>query len=146
MGCSPANGPCGFSLVELAVALTILGTLGTVVVASGTVDRVHLSMGSRIVESQLLHARLHAASTHVSTRVTLDNGQLRVVTADSVALATVRLVGPGTGLDSARIRPATLRFNTRGHGGLGSVFLYKGDRGVRIVSNMVGRLRKEAVK
>jgi hypothetical protein len=46
-------------------------------------------------------------------------------------------------LDSIRLRPATLRFNARGQAAPGSVYLYRRDRGVRLVSNFLGRIRQE---
>jgi hypothetical protein len=55
-------------------------------------------------------------------------------------------VGPGSDLqmDSIRVRPPTLRFNSRGQAAPGSIYLYLGVRTVRIVSNFLGRLRVES--
>jgi hypothetical protein len=59
-------------------------------------------------------------------------------------LARIRIAGDGLlALDSVRLRPSTLRFNPRGQAAPGSLYLYRGRRGVRLVSNFLGRVRRE---
>lgn len=134
----------GFSLLEVAVALAIAGLAATFVIPREPLDRFSLTRAARAAESQLALARLHAVASRTPTEVTLDGTQLAVSLRGGRLLSRVDLGRHGLGrLDSARVRPGILRFNARGHGSSGSVYLYRGRHGVRIVSNFVGRVRAE---
>ncbi|WP_419934689.1 prepilin-type N-terminal cleavage/methylation domain-containing protein [Candidatus Palauibacter sp.] len=135
----PGNG---FSLVEVVVAIALAGIATTAVMSRGAFDRFSLTRAARLAESQLVRARLHAVATHARTEVTLAGTRLEVARRGGPLLSHVDLATHGLGrLDSVRLRPATIRFNARGQGSPGSVYLYRGGRGVRLVSNFVGRVR-----
>lgn len=138
---SPA-GRSGFSLVEVAVALAVAGLAATFIISRAPLDRLSLTRAARVAESQLTLARLHAVATHVPTAVTLAETRLEVSRSGGALLSRVDLGRHTLGrLDSLRLQPSTLRFNARGHGSPGSVYLYRGERGIRLVSNFVGQVR-----
>ena len=132
----------GFSLVEVLLAIAVAGIAAGIVIAGTSVDRFGIARAARLAESQLVRARLHALASHVPAEVTLAGTWLEVVPRGGSPLSRVDLAAHGFGrLDSVRLRPATIRFNARGHGSPGSIFLYRGQRGIRVVSNFVGRVR-----
>lgn len=138
------KGRSGFSLVEVAVALAVAGLAATYIISREPLDRFSLTRAARVAESQLALARLHAVATHAPTTVTLTGTRLEVSGSGGSLLSRVDLGGRALGrLDSVRLRPSTLRFNARGHGSPGNVYLYRGERGIRLVSNFVGRVRAE---
>ncbi len=131
--------------MEVAVALAVTGLAATFIISRQPLDRFSLTRAARVVESQLALARLHAVANHAPTAVTLAGTRLEVSRRGGPLLSRVDLGGHAFGrLDSVRLRPATLRYNARGHGSPGSVYLYRGKRGIRLVSNFVGRVRAEA--
>ena len=141
------TGRSGFSLVEVAVALAVAGLAATFIISREPLDRFGLTRAARMAESQLTLARLHAVATHAPTAVTLAGTRLEVSERGGSLLSRVELGGRALGrLDSVRLRPSTLRFNARGHGSSGSVYLYRGGRGIRLVSNFLGRFRAESFK
>lgn len=132
----------GFSLVEVLVAIAVAGIVAGVVISGTSVDRFGLARAARLAEAQLVRARLHALASHVPADVTIAGTWLEVAQRGGPTLSRVDLAAHGFGrLDSVRLRPATIRFNARGHGSPGSVYLYRGRRGIRLVSNFVGRVR-----
>lgn len=136
------TGRSGFSLVEVVVALAVAGLAAAFIISREPLDRFSLTRAARVAESQLALARLHAVATHEPTAVTLAGTRLEVSRRGGSVLSRVDLGRRTLGrLDSVRLRPSTLRFNARGHGSPGSVYLYRGDRGIRLVSNFVGRVR-----
>lgn len=73
--------------------------------------------------------------------------QLVLQASDGSTLKSIALSGADRlPVDSVLLRPATFRFNARGQAAPGSVYLFRGDRSVRIVCNFLGRLRVEAVR
>lgn len=138
------KGPSGFSLVEVAVALAVTGLAATFIISSEPLDRFSLTRAARLAESQLTLARLHAVATRAPTAVTLAGTRLEVSGRGGSLLSRVDVGRHAFGrLDSVRLRPSALRFNARGHGSAGSVYLYRGERGIRVVSNFVGQVRAE---
>lgn len=138
------TGSSGFSIVEIAVAIAIAGLVAAVVIARGPVDRFGLTRAARVAESQLALARLHAVASHAATEVTLVGTRLEVSLRGGRLLSRVDLGRHALGrLDSVGMRPTTLRFNARGHGSAGSIYLYRGRYGVRLATNFVGRVRAE---
>lgn len=132
----------GFSLIEVLVAVAVAGVAALVVVSRVSLVGLGLAQAARLAESQLVQARLHAIATRTPTEVTLTGTRLEVARRGGMPLSRVDLATHGLGRpDSIRLRPATIRFNARGHGSPGSIFLYRGRRGVRLVSNFVGRVR-----
>jgi hypothetical protein len=105
----------------------------------------YVHAASRSVRNQLVLARSLSVARRERIRIRLDPEGDLVLLDDSgrrLARATVGLDGD-LRVDSVRVRPATLRFNPRGQAAPGSVYLYRGNRIVRIVSNFLGRLRVE---
>ncbi|WP_419858037.1 prepilin-type N-terminal cleavage/methylation domain-containing protein [Candidatus Palauibacter irciniicola] len=140
----PHAGRSGFSLVEVAVALAVAGLAATFIISREPLARFSLTRAARVAESQLTLARLHAVATHVPTAVTLVGTRLEVSRRGGSLLSRVDLGRHVLGrLDSLRLQPSTLRFNARGHGSPGNVYLYRGERGIRLVSNFVGQVRTE---
>lgn len=137
----------GFTLTELVVVVALLGSLGMVGIATWRAhrDATDLRGGVRVAREALGTARLAATARRSVVR-------LRVVGAATLVLSDPEgepirrwsLGRPGTfRLDSVRLRPSTLRFNSRGQAAPGSVYLYRGDAGVRLVINFLGRVREE---
>ncbi len=143
----PTSIPAGVTLPELLIALTILGTLAAFG-ASGLRslrDATSMRAATWAVRNHLALARSLAVARREKIRVRRGPaGDLVIVTASGERVTTAA-VGPASEIlvDSLRVRPSTLRFNARGQAAPGSVYLYRGDRVVRIVSNFLGRLRVE---
>lgn len=133
------------TLPEILIVLVIVGTIG-MLGASGFRsfrDAATFSAAVEDVSGRLTLARRLAVSRRERIRLRLDGGSLVLFSADDSALYATHLVGPDAPLDSVRLRPATLGFNARGQASPGSVYLYRGPRGVRIVINFLGRLRRQ---
>ena len=138
------RGRSGFSIVEVALAIAIAGIAAIVVIPRESLDRFSLTRAARVAQSQLALARLHAVSARAPTEVRVVGTQLEVSLQGGRVLSRVALGRHGLGrVDSVRVQPSTLRFNARGHGSSGSVYLYSGRYGIRLVSNFVGRVRAE---
>ena len=146
----PVWGAVGVTLPELLIALTIVGTLAAMG-ASGfrsLRDATSMRAATWSVRNHLVMARSLAIARREKIRVRLGpHGDLTLLTASGDRVATAA-VGPGADVpvDSLRVRPSTLRFNARGQAAPGSVYLYRGDRVVRVVTNFLGRLRVEAYR
>jgi len=140
----------GATLAELLIALTIMGTLAAVSASGLRNFREASSMRAAAwsVRNHMALARSLAIARREKIRLRMDSaGDLVLLSAsgERLAAATVGLEGD-LSLDSLRVRPATLRFNSRGQAAPGSIYLYRGDRTVRIVSNFLGRLRVETYR
>lgn len=136
----------GFTLIELLIVLVIVGML-----AAGSItgyyrwrESVALAAAERGAHGQLALARTRALARREYLRVRLaTGGVLETVDQDGVVVDRTRLLDSPLGVDSARLRPSTMRFNARGQAAPGSLYLYRGRRVVRIVCNFLGRLRVE---
>ena len=140
----------GTTLTEMLIVLTIVGTV-TAVSASGMRNfREASSMRSASwsVRNHMAMARSLAIARREKIRMRMDSAGDLVVLSPSGERLAAASVGPKGDLpiDSMRVRPTTLRFNSRGHAAPGSIYLYRGDRIVRIVSNFLGRLRVESYR
>lgn len=139
------RGAGGHTLVELLAAMLLAGLLAAVGARGVRALReaVVLDRAQATVRGELARARLIALSRGRTVRVRLaGDGELRLESAGEVLDRLPLLSGELT-LDSVRLRPSTLRFNARGQAAPGSVYLYRGRRGVRVVCNFLGRLRVE---
>ena len=141
-------GPAGVTLPELLITLTVVGTL-TALSASGLRnlrEATSIRAATWSVRNHLVLARSLAIARREKIWIRLDaSGDLVLLTPSGervVAAAVGRAAD--VPVDSLRVRPSTLRFNARGQAAPGSVYLYRGDRVVRIVSNFLGRLRVES--
>lgn len=137
----------GHSLPELLVALVVAALLGTVAVSGyRSLSRSWtLSGAERVTVETAGRARLLAVAARATVRIRRGSAPNRLSIEEPDG--TVREIelaprGPG-GIDSLRVRPATLRFNSRGQAAPGSIYLYQGGRGSRIVVNFLGRVRTE---
>lgn len=156
-GAEPAAGhparhrrAAGVTLPELLLVLGLVGIL-VVPALSGFRrwrDSASLHAATRSVRAHLVLARSLAVSRRQTVRVraTSDGDLVLLDPADSIlARATVGRAGDTT-LDSVRVRPSMLRFNSRGQAAPGSVYLYARGRSVRLVCNFLGRVRQEPVR
>lgn len=140
------RGARGYTVLELMVAMTLAGlTLG-----AGWFGLVHyreavaLDRATAVARGELALARALAISRREVVRVRIEGGtDLVLRTPEDSVLKRLSLRQGAMAVDSARLRPATLSYNPRGQGSPGSLYLYRGRRGVRIVSNFIGRLRVE---
>lgn len=143
---TPLQHSPGFTLLELLVA-TVLLAVATAIGAEGlrryrdavALDRATDAVRSRLAEARMLGVRHRAV---VRLRIT-STGALELRDPDGELVGRTPLVGGAFDLDSARLRPSVLRFNARGQASPGSLYLYRKRRGVRVVSNFIGRVRVE---
>lgn len=133
----------GFSLIEAVVVAALLGLALLLVVPRAPLDALALSRAARVAESQLVRARLHAVAGRDRIHVVASGTRLELRSPASGLLSGIDLADAALGrLDSVRLRPATLRFNARGQGSAGSLYLYRSGRGMRLVCNFLGRVRR----
>jgi len=135
----------GFTLLELAIVLALTGVL-TAVAFSGFrsfADAAAITSAARAVREHVARGRDTAIQRRERVRLrqsptadlTLEDDR------DSVlAILSLTRTGPFA-IDSVRLRPATLRFNSRGQAAPGSIYLYRATRGARIIVNFLGRVR-----
>lgn len=139
-------GAGGFTLLELSVVLGLVGllVLGGVAGFRSVAGASALSGAVRAARGQFALARALAVSGRGVVRIQAGSmGDLLVTDSAGVVLGRAPLGPTGPfGLDSIRLRPATIRFNPRGQAAPGSLTLYRGRRAVRLVSNFLGRVRE----
>lgn len=137
----------GATLLQLVVAMALLGIAlaGSISGVRSLARSAELAGASRVVRAHLAYARTVAIARRELVELTLTpSGELLLVDSrDSVVRRTPLLGADGFRLDSASLRPTTLRFNARGQAAPGSVFLHGGPSSVRLVINFVGRIREE---
>lgn len=136
----------GITLVEVMIAVVMLGlvvTLGSVALRDFR-GALALDRATGAVRGALGHARSVAVRERAVVRLRLsDEGELLLFGPDEEVFHRVVLRSGSARVDSVDLRPSTLRFNSRGQAAPGSIYLYRDTRGVRIVSNFLGRLREE---
>lgn len=144
-----ARRATGATLSEVSVALAVLAVSVTAAVpAFDVVDRVSLARSAEIARGHLARARLTALARRARVEVRLGrSNRLLLLDAGGNRIAEADLGADGLlALDSLRIRPTSIRYNARGQGSPGSLYLYRGDRGVRLVSNFLGRVRRQRLQ
>ena len=144
-----ARATSGHSLIEITIALSLLSAVAAIALpATSAVDRWALTRAARLTERQLAHARILAVARRDRIRLrVVGSGTLESLDGSGSVVDRRVLAGGRPGLvDSVRIRPASIRFNPRGHGAAGSVYLYRNGRGVRVISNFVGRIRRHSFR
>lgn len=139
--------PRGFTLVEALIVTLALGVGASLGIEAWRrhAETRELTGAAAAVRGVLGRARMLGVARRRVVKVTADGrGDLVVLDGRNLEAGRVptRRDGPFR-LDSVRIRPRTLRFNARGQAAPGSVYLYRGGRGVRLVSNFLGRVRQE---
>ncbi len=138
----------GHTLLELLLVLVILGALAAL--GWGALQRARdvaaLEGAARAVARELALAKNLAVSRRETIRLRGDVGGIGIFASDGTRLANLD-IGRGGELpvDSVDIRPRILSFNARGHSGAGSIYLWRGTRGIRLVCNFLGRVRRESV-
>ncbi|TFG63031.1 MAG: prepilin-type N-terminal cleavage/methylation domain-containing protein, partial [Gemmatimonadales bacterium] len=141
--------PAGFTIVELLIGLVVVGTILSLGFSGydGLREAQALRSATWEVRAQLSFARRAAVTRRETIRFRQTGDQLVLEASDGSALTSIALSGVDRlPVDSIQLRPATFRFNARGQAAPGSVYLFKGDRSVRIVCNFLGRLRVEPVR
>lgn len=142
----------GFTLAELLVVLALVGVVCTV--SAGALlefrRQAGLEAAVRSGRAALVRARMEAVFRGTTVRVRRERrSPPELVLRDGEERPIARFaLGPrsGAGLDSAVLRRSTLSFNDRGQAAPGSLYLYQGERGVRLVVNFIGRVRREALR
>jgi prepilin-type N-terminal cleavage/methylation domain-containing protein len=138
----------GYTLVELLIGLVLLGTILSLGWSGlrAVRDAAALEGAARSVTRQLMLGRSLAIARRAPIRLRAGPSDLGLYSVDGTRLASLS-IGPAGELpvDSVDVRPATIRFNARGHAGAGSIYLWKGRRGVRLVCNFLGRVRRETI-
>lgn len=129
------------------MALSLLAILAATAVPAGArlAGRHALDRTASLARAHVVRARILAVAGRRTVRVRLDPaGSLVALDPGDRIVGATPLRGEGLlGVDSVRLRPSTLRFNARGQAGPGSLYLYRDGRGVRLVVNFIGRLRRE---
>lgn len=144
--CRARRSTGGLTLVELLMALVLLA-VALALGAEGVRryrDAVALDRATDAVRSRLAEARMLAVARRgvVELRIT-PSGELELLDVDGEVQGITPLRDGEFDLDSVRLRPRVLRFNARGQAAPGSLYLYRRGRGVRVVSNFIGRIRVE---
>ena len=138
----------GYSLVELLIGLVLLSTIFALGWSGlrHARDAAALEGAARAVSRQLMLGRRIAVSRREPIRLRAGPSDLGLFSVDGTRLASLA-IGPDGDLpvDSVDVRPSTIRINARGHAGAGSIYLWKGRRGIRLVCNFLGRVRREAI-
>lgn len=138
----------GFSPLEITVVLLLLAILAVLALSSlSWLDAASVQRSADLATAHLRRARVLAVAGRELLRVQVgEEGTLLLLDGQDSVLAATHLQGDGfLQLDSLRLRPATLRYNPRGHASPGSLYLYRGNRGIRLVSNFLGRVRRERI-
>jgi prepilin-type N-terminal cleavage/methylation domain-containing protein len=138
----------GLTLVELLIALVITATVSALswTALRNVREAAALEGAARSVTRQLTLGRNLAVARREPIRIRAGPSDLGLFGADGTRLSSLA-IGPDGDLpvDSVDVRPSTIRINARGHAGAGSIYLWKGQRGIRLVSNFLGRVRREAI-
>lgn len=135
----------GFTLSELLIVLVLVAFLVSWSAFGLARYREATALDGAVgaVRAHLLRARGLALARREVVRLRIRTGRLTIYSSLDEPLHTRPLLRGPLALDSARLAPRTLRYNGRGQASPGSVYLYRGSKGARIVSNFVGRIRVE---
>lgn len=139
----------GYTVLELTLALSLSGivALAAAVGWRRWREAAPLERAAAVAGGELARARGAAMARRSVLRLRVDEGGVLVLSdVGGREIRATRLQAAPFRLDSVRLRPATLRFNARGQGSPGSLYLYRGDRAVRIVINFIGRVRVERLR
>ena len=140
------GGAGGYTAVELLIVVVLAGTAvaGTAAGWRHWTRVAPLERAAVVARGELHRARSIAVGRRIVARVSVSSrGELVLSDDAGRRLRWTPFRSPPFRLDSLRLRPATLRMNARGHGSAGSLYLYRGGRGIRIVVNFIGRTRVE---
>lgn len=140
----------GFTLVELLIAVALIGLLAWAAAGFRSLrDATGLEAAARVGRAALVRARTEAVTRGERVRIRMEQRTppvLVVRDARERVIERFRLVQEAGGrLDSAVLRRSTLSFNPRGQAAPGSLYLYRDGRGIRLVVNFIGRIRRERI-
>lgn len=135
----------GFTLHELLIVLVLAAVLASWTAFGLARYREAKALDGAVgaVRAHLLRARGLGLARREVVRLRIREGRLTTYSDRDEPLHALPLFREPFLLDSARLAPRTLRYNGRGQASPGSVYLYRGSKGARIVSNFVGRIRVE---
>ncbi|MGH7540853.1 MAG: GspH/FimT family pseudopilin [Gemmatimonadota bacterium] len=139
----------GITLPEILIALSLLALLTAAALQGfNALDHISLARSADLVQGHLARARLEALARRERVEVrSAAGGRLLIVDARGRVLERLDPAGDGLlRLDSVRVRPAVIRYNPRGQGSPGSIYLFRGHNGIRLVSNFIGRVRRHAFR
>ena len=138
----------GTTLIELLIVLLIFSTISAIGWRGlrRFRDAAALQEASNAVTRVLNLGRAMAISRRETVGLRSQASELLLLSSDGSVIARLQ-IGPGTELpvDSVRVRPTTIRFNSRGHAGAGSIYLWRRGTTVRLVCNFLGRVRREVL-
>jgi prepilin-type N-terminal cleavage/methylation domain-containing protein len=138
----------GTTLIELLIVLLIFSTISAIGWRGlrRFRDAAALQEASNAVTRVLNLGRAMAISRRETVGLRSQARELLLLSSDGSVIARLQ-IGPGTELpvDSVRVRPTTIRFNSRGHAGAGSIYLWRRGTTVRLVCNFLGRVRREVL-
>lgn len=141
------RGTHGFTLLQLLIALLVAGLAGagSVSAARSLVRVSAVSTAARAVRAQLAYARAVAIARREKISIEIEPaGDLAIADSRDSVIRRLPLLGArDSHLDSVRLRPTVLRFNSRGQAAPGSVYLHGPGGGIRLVVNFLGRVREE---
>ena len=142
----PARREHGCTTVELliVVVLTAVAVAATAAGWRHWMRQSPLERAAEVARGELTRARSVAVGRRIVARVSVsERGELVLADDAGRRLRATPFRARPFRLDSLRLRPPTLRINARGQGSAGSLYLYRGGRGIRIVVNFIGRIRLE---
>jgi prepilin-type N-terminal cleavage/methylation domain-containing protein len=138
----------GFTVVELLIVVVLLGLLFSMswTALRSSRESAALEGAARAVTRELILGRNLAVARRETIRLRAGSSELGLFAVDGTRISSLA-IGPGGDLpvDSVDVRPSTIRFNARGHAGAGSIYLWKGRRGIRLICNFLGRVRRESI-
>ena len=138
----------GTTLIELLIVLLIFSTISAIGWRGlrRFRDAAALQEASNAVTRVLNLGRAMAISRRETVGLRSQARELLLLSSDGSVIARLQ-IGPGTELpvDSVRVRPTMIRFNSRGHAGAGSIYLWRRGTTVRLVCNFLGRVRREVL-
>jgi prepilin-type N-terminal cleavage/methylation domain-containing protein len=138
----------GFTLVELLIALVLTSTVSALgwTALRNVRESAALEGAARAVTRELILGRNLAVARRETIRLRAGPSELGLFSVDGTRISSLA-IGPDGDLpvDSLDVRPSTIRFNARGHAGAGSIYLWKGRRGIRLICNFLGRVRRESM-
>lgn len=123
-----AKGKSGFTIIELLVALVILGALASIAIPAFSVwlPRYRLKGAARDVFSNMQLAKLEAIKQNANCSVTMDTGNNQYTVQCLPKTVLLSEYGDGVtfqGPDAGDSTTATITFSSRGLCNIGTVYL-----------------------